>query len=194
MTVSSPAWDDGTAVSAETFRRIACDAGLVAAQLGSNDNGQASVADVLDIGRRTRVIPTAIRRALWLRDRGCRFPGCANRRFLHGHHVRHWLHGGSTSLANLVSLCSFHHRQVHEGGFSLRLDACGDVEVQGPAGARLPHVPHRPVLQAPDDVVIWLDDWAAKAGGAIDAWTATSSWDGEAVDYPECVEALMEGM
>jgi hypothetical protein len=76
-------------------------------------------AAVLDVGRRTRAIPTAIRRALWIRDKGCRFPGCASTRFLHGHHVQRWLHGGRTSLDDLILLCSFHHRLVHEGGFTV---------------------------------------------------------------------------
>ena len=59
------------------------------------------------------------RRALVLRDRGCCFPGCTHTRFLHGHHWRHWLHGGETSLANLLLLCPFHHGLVHEGGWSV---------------------------------------------------------------------------
>ena len=67
----------------------------------------------------TRAIPSALRRALWVRDRGCRFPGCLHTRFLHGHHIQHWLHGGPTSLANLVLLCPRHHQLVHEGGFTI---------------------------------------------------------------------------
>ncbi len=97
--------EDGTHVSAETLRRVACDGGVVAAVV--DEQGA-----VLDVGRRTRAIPTAIRRALWIRDQGCRFPGCSNKRFVHGHHIEHWLHGGRTSLDNLVMLCSFHHRQI----------------------------------------------------------------------------------
>jgi hypothetical protein len=73
--------DDGTRVSAETFRRIACDCGVVAV---AGDGAE------LNIGRRARSIPPAIRRALALRDRGCRFPGCTHTRFLHGHHIQHW--------------------------------------------------------------------------------------------------------
>ena len=79
--------DDGTRVSAETFRRVSCDSALVAVTTG---DGSA----VLDVGRKTRAVPAAIRRALWSRDRGCRFPMCSNRRFVHAHHVRHWVHGG----------------------------------------------------------------------------------------------------
>ncbi|HSW28645.1 MAG TPA: DUF222 domain-containing protein [Longimicrobiales bacterium] len=100
--------DDGTRVSAETSRRLACDAGLVAI-------GHAPDGAVLDVGRRTRTVPPAIRRALEARDRGCRFPGCASR-FCDAHHVRHWSEGGETKLDNLVLLCRSHHRMVHEGG------------------------------------------------------------------------------
>jgi len=86
--------EDGTALSAETFRRIACDCALVAT---AGDD-----ATSMTVGRRTRAIPPAIRRALQLRDHGCRFPGCTHTRFLHGHHVRHWLHDGGLVLPGLV--------------------------------------------------------------------------------------------
>jgi hypothetical protein len=76
--------DDGARVPAETFRRVACDCGLLAV---TGDPGTG-----MNVGRRTRSIPPAIRRALQLRDHGCAFPGCPHTRFLHGHHVRHWLH------------------------------------------------------------------------------------------------------
>jgi hypothetical protein len=64
-----------------------------------------------------------LRRALASRDKGCRFPGCMHVRYVDGHHVRHWVDGGETKLSNLVSLCRFHHRAVHEGRFVVqRLD------------------------------------------------------------------------
>jgi hypothetical protein len=100
--------DDGPALAAETARRLACDAavvGIVEDELGTP----------LDVGRKTRSIPPAIRRALRARDGGCRFPGCTNRRFVDGHHIRHWAAGGETSLANLVllyRLCGIAHK-VH---------------------------------------------------------------------------------
>jgi hypothetical protein len=96
--------EDGSRVSAETFRRVACDCGIVA--VGRDGDGEA-----LNIGRRARTIPPAIRRALMLRDRGCAFPGCTHTSFLHGHHVEHWLHGGETSLKNLVMLCTLCRRR-----------------------------------------------------------------------------------
>ena len=73
---------------------------------------------VLDVGRKTRTVPPSIRRALQVRDRTCRFPGCTARR-CDAHHVEHWVDGGPTSLDNLVLLCRRHHRAVHEGGFGL---------------------------------------------------------------------------
>jgi hypothetical protein len=163
---------DGTRVSSETLRRLACDGGLVIAATDPTGNA-------LDVGRRTRAIPTAIRRALLLRDRHCRFPGCANRAFLHGHHVQHWLHGGRTAVENLLTLCSFHHRQVHEGGFDLSLTADAELEVWTPDGRRLPAVPRL----APDpNTFDWLDGaWDSRDGErpATDGPLPLPIWDGE---------------
>jgi hypothetical protein len=91
--------EDGSALAPETARRLACDSSLVRN------------------GRKTRTIAPALRRALRARDRGCRFPGCENRRFLDAHHVHHWARGGPTTVENLVLLCRRHHRLVHEGGW-----------------------------------------------------------------------------
>ena len=105
-----------TAIAAETARRLCCDAGIVPVVDGPN-------GEPLSVGRRTRSIPPAVRRALASRDRGCRFPGCPATHRLHGHHVKHWANGGETSLDNLILLCPTHHRLVHEGGFDVqRLD------------------------------------------------------------------------
>ena len=89
--------EDGVRVSAETSRRLACDAGRVV--MRHDDEGR-----LLEVGARTRTIPPALRRALHARDRGCRFPGCDGR-FTQGHHLRHWAQGGPTTLSNL-SPCS----------------------------------------------------------------------------------------
>jgi hypothetical protein len=88
---------------------------------------------ILGVGRRTRTIPPALRRALQTRDRGCRFPGC-DCRITDAHHVRHWADGGRTDLRNLVLLCRRHHRAVHEGGMRVCLDAEGKVAFFTPAG------------------------------------------------------------
>jgi hypothetical protein len=76
---------------------------------------------MLNVARRTRTIPPAIRRALEVRDRGCRFPGCGLR-FTDAHHVKHWADGGETSLDNCLLLCRHHHRLVHECGWTLGFD------------------------------------------------------------------------
>ena len=88
---------DGIRVSAETSRRMACDAAVVAMV-------RAKDGSVLNVGRRTRTIPPHIRRALEERDRGCRFPGCGCR-FTEAHHVKHWADGRETSLRNTLLLC-----------------------------------------------------------------------------------------
>ena len=90
--------EDGTRISAETARRLACDASRVEVRhdaLGSADGS------VLDVGRKTRTIPPALRRALDARDRGCRFPACGLR-FTDAHHIVHWADGGETKLDNTV--------------------------------------------------------------------------------------------
>ena len=87
----------GIHVSAETARRLACDAATVTMHHGP-------AGEVLDVGRRTRTISPALRRALAARDGHCRFPGCRARR-VDAHHVEHWAHGGATALDNLVLLC-----------------------------------------------------------------------------------------
>jgi len=103
--------EDGSRVSAEASRRIACDAALV--RVTKSPRGE-----VLDVGRKTRTIPPALRRALEVRDRGCRFPGCGCR-YTDAHHVVHWADGGETSLSNTILLCRFHHRLVHEEGWKV---------------------------------------------------------------------------
>jgi hypothetical protein len=108
--------EDGPSVAAETARRLACDASVVV--LTENEDGEP-----LNVGRKTRTISAPLRRALNSRDKGCRFPGCANTRYMDAHHIEHWANGGETKPSNLVSLCRFHHRAVHEGGICIvRLD------------------------------------------------------------------------
>ncbi len=105
--------EDRGHVPAETSRRMACDCSVV--HWREDDQGEP-----LNIGRKTRSIPPAIRRALKRRDGGCRFPGCTCTRFVDAHHIRHWADGGETSMNNLVLLCRRHHRLVHEEGFGVQ--------------------------------------------------------------------------
>ena len=109
--------EDGTRVSAETSRRLSCDAGVVRITEAPDDSAPQG-RRVLDVGRKARTIPPSLRRALESRDRGCRFPGCGLR-FTDAHHIEHWADGGQTNLRNLVLLCRFHHRLVHEEGYTV---------------------------------------------------------------------------
>jgi hypothetical protein len=93
------------------------------------------------VGRKTRSIPPAIRRALKRRDGGCRFPGCTATRFVDAHHVHHWADGGETKMDNLVLLCRRHHRLVHEGGFGLEARPDRSFRFSLPDGALLPDAP-----------------------------------------------------
>ena len=171
---------DGLRVSAQTARRMACDAGAVVMQ-------HALDGAVLDVGRKTRTIPPALRRALQARDQQCRFPGCSARR-CDAHHVRHWADGGRTQLDNLVLLCRRHHRAVHEEGFAVRTSASGEAQFRWPDGRPLPAVPRAaqwtgPPL-APTDAR--LDD----AGIAIGPDTATPDWHGERLDLVYAIDVL----
>lgn len=114
----APELEDGSTIAPETARRIACDCGKVCVH--EDERGE-----ILSVGRKTRTIPPAIRRALRTRDRGCRFPGCTSRRFVDAHHIQHWADGGETKMSNLVLLCSRHHTLVHEGRWTIRAGAEG---------------------------------------------------------------------
>ncbi len=93
-------------------------------------------AEPLDLGRATRTISPAQRRALAIRDGGCRFPGCsAPPIWCDGHHVIHWVDGGRTDLANLVLLCRRHHRAVHDGGWVIHREHTGQFVFTPPARA-----------------------------------------------------------
>ena len=171
----------GIHVSQETARRLACDAATVKMQHGAG-------GEILDVGRRTRTISPALRRALVARDRQCQFPGCHNRR-CDAHHLRHWADGGATALDNLVLLCRRHHRAVHEEGFGVTLAAKGgSVRFVRPDGRPLPEAPAAPFWSGEPlaPVAARLD----REGVAIDPHTATPAWRGERLDVGWAVSLL----
>ena len=170
----------GIHVAAETARRLACDAALVEMQHGP-------AGEILDVGRRTRTISPALRRALAARDRQCRFPGCQNRR-CDAHHVEHWADGGATRLDNLVLLCRRHHRVVHEEGFRITLDAAGQVEFRRPDGQPFPAAPLPPLWS--DAPLAPVMERLDQEGVTIDAQTATPAWKGERMDINWVVDSL----
>ena len=164
---------DGTRVSAETSRRLACDSARVVMW-------HAPDGRVLDVGRRTRAISPGLRRALEHRDGGCRFPGCG-RRLCDAHHVEPWAGGGSTSLANTLLLCRRHHRAVHEEGFSMELTPNGEARFYRPDGRPMPQAPALPA--AAREPVTALVAQLASRGVAVDGRATLPDWWGGPVDY-----------
>jgi len=117
-------------ISPHTARRLACDAGIF--PLMYRLDGQVEAQG------KTRSIPGRMRQAILARDQGCRWPGCPQHRFVDVHHIVFWSNGGKTTPSNLVSLCKFHHRLVHEGGYRLEMDSSGRVQAWTPDGIEIP--------------------------------------------------------
>jgi hypothetical protein len=170
----------GTHVSAETSRRLACDATRVV--MRHDPDGR-----VVEVGARTRTIPPALRRALHHRDRGCRFPGCSGS-FVQGHHIRHWAHGGPTTLSNLALLCRRHHRAVHEEGYQVERQVDGELRFRRPDGRLVPDVPLSPPV--PDDPVAQLRARNEAVGVSVDATTTRPTWLGEHLDVGWAIDVL----
>ncbi len=168
----------------ETSRRLCCDSGLV---VMTHDSGSG----VMDVGRRSRTVPSQIRRALDYRDKGCLFPGCECR-YADAHHIRPWAHGGETKLENLVLLCTRHHRALHEGGFQVQADPGGvGFRFATPEGIAIPSVPQGPAETA--DSVAEIARRNAQVGVVPDPWTATPLWHGESLDLSLAIDMFVTG-
>jgi len=189
--------EEGSCVSGETSSRLACDAEVVPIARGADGS-------VLDVGRRQRTVGWRLRKALEVRDGGCRFPGCDSRMRTHAHHITPWANGGETALGNLVLLCPFHHRTVHEGGWRVKMDERGVPRFFNPLGVPVPVVPEAPDVGElvprdapagpPADVTVpsngapasptqdfGLARWHGQRG--IDAWTGSSLCCGGRIDW-----------
>ena len=142
---------------------------------------------VVEVGARTRTIPPAIRRALHHRDGGCRFPGCGLP-FGQGHHIRHWAHGGPTTLSNLAMLCRRHHRAVHEEGYQVERHSDGALRFRRPDGRLLPDVPPPPAV--PHDIYQALRARNEALGLRLHARTACPGWQGERLDVAWAIDVL----
>jgi uncharacterized protein DUF222/HNH endonuclease len=119
---------DVGSVPAEIARMVGCDASISRVV-------RRGASEPLDVGRKTPVVPAAIRRAIMVRDRGCRFPGCDRPPgWCQPHHIIHWAHGGKTALSNLILLCSRHHRIMHVEGFRVELATNGRTRFFRPDG------------------------------------------------------------
>jgi hypothetical protein len=151
---------------------LACDAAKVVMR-------HARDGTILDVGRRTRAIPPALRRALAHRDAGCRFPGCGLK-LCDAHHVEHWADGGETKIDNLVQLCRRHHRAVHEEGFTLELLPGGATRFRRPTGLVIEEAPALPPVAG--EAIAALGRRLARKGVHVDAEASLPSWDGGGVD------------
>jgi len=132
---------DGPALAHDTLRRLACDARL---QLAITDPDHSTVG----VGRTTRTIPPWLNRLVRLRDRSCRFPNCRRTRWTQAHHIVHWADGGPTDLNNLITLCGFHHRLIHEHGWTIHGQPGDKITWHRPDGHAFQPKPPAPHLQA----------------------------------------------
>src|SRR5690606_19255298 len=182
--------ENGVALSPGTIRRLACESALVG--MIDDESGEP-----LSVGRKTRAIPPALRRALHARDGGCRFPGCDRTLLLHAHHVVHWADGGETKLSNLLSLCTFHHWLLHEGGFTVEAADDGDFVFYDPTGKPLPatgRLSRRTVdalARAAAEKRVTIKEANSALGIRISAETAACRWAGERMDYYMAVDGLI---
>jgi len=177
--------EQGPSLPAETARRVACDASVL--RVLEDPNGEP-----LDVGRKTRTIPAAIRRALNSRDGGCRFPGCTYSRYVDAHHIKHWADGGETKLSNLVTLCRLHHRLVHEGEILIETLPGGGWRFVHPDGRHFELIRRSRAASCeggePDEgsgsyEANGLERTHAALGLHIDPRTAATRWRGERMDY-----------
>jgi Domain of unknown function (DUF222)/HNH endonuclease len=131
--------EDGPAIGVTTAQMLVCTAALSWMRHGRDG--------ILALGRRQRRPSSVIRRAARERDNcRCRFPGCESRR-VDLHHIQHWVNDGRTDLDNLVSLCPYHHKVVHDRGYLIAAPppgGGGDFAFYRPDGAPLPACPALP--------------------------------------------------
>ena len=161
--------EHGPSIPAETARRVACDASVIA--LVEDEDGEP-----LNVGRKTRIVSAPLRRLLTARDKGCCFPGCANARYIDMHHIKHWANGGETKPSNLVSLCRFHHRAVHEEGFEVRVLDDGALRFVRPNGEAVESVTTQP----------------AGDPGALRAGKFATCWRGDRMNMDLAVDLLIQ--
>ena len=138
-----------------TVNRLLCDCSFVT--VFEDESGNP-----LDVGRKQRTLSTALRRALYARDRCCTFPGCPRKWHLQGHHVEHWINGGETSLDNVRLLCSYHHRLLHEGGFSIVKEADGTLRFVRADGRTIPRHGYRYEDFIDDDIGVDAQNTSAE--------------------------------
>ena len=172
---------DGTPIPVDVARMLACDGARVDVSLGEH-------GELLDVGRRSRVVPSAIGRALWLRDGGCRVPGCGRRHHLQAHHIQAWAEGGPTKLSNLVLVCPGHHRLIHERELGVELRDAKIVFIELRRGRELSATPPR---VATGHELEELERFIQAAGVELGPHTNEPRWDGTAMNLAESLDWLL---
>ncbi|TWF78022.1 HNH endonuclease [Pseudonocardia hierapolitana] len=171
--------DDGPEVPASTAERLACDARV---QVLLNDR----TSNRMYLGRNRRLATPAQIAALTVRDgEGCQFPGCTHTRHLHAHHVVPWWLGGRTDVDNLILICSFHHRLIHDHGYRIRR-LPGRWEFRRPDGTPIPAIP-TPLTGNTES----LFEMHTRAWLQIDHTTLTPDWYGDRLDPDPILDALL---
>jgi len=154
-----------SSVPIETVRRLCCDGKAVVLT-------ETAEGEPLSIGRKSRIVPKGIERAVRARDgHTCRFPGCRNRRFLEIHHIEHWSNGGETAVDQLMLLCTKHHTLLHEGRFRIDRDFQDKWAFYRPDGIAVPECGYHARDMVDEDIGERIDDCTANPprGGLLSA-------------------------
>jgi hypothetical protein len=178
-TTATARMEGGPEIPRSTAQRLACDARV---QVLLDDR----TSNRMYLGRNRRLATPAQIAALTVRDgEGCQFPGCTHRRHLHAHHVIPWWSGGRTDVDNLILVCSFHHRLIHDHGYRIRRPA-GRWEFRRPDGTPIPTTPTR--LTGHTESLIEMH---TRARLRIDHTTLTPDWYGDRLDPDPILDALL---
>ena len=161
----------------DMVKRLLCDCSLVT--VVEDEKGHP-----LDVGRKQRIVSTSLKRALHARDRGCTFPGCHRKRYVDGHHLKHWINGGETTPDNLTLLCTHHHKKLHEGGFSIVKEPDDTLRFVTDDGRTIPRCGYRLEDFVDDDVGGNAED-VEENPSREGFCTTTVRWDEERAEVRE---------
>jgi hypothetical protein len=172
-------------ISMENAKRLSCDASLLTVLEDKDGN-------VLNIGRNSRAVPPMLKRALDIRDETCQFPGCCESHYVDFHHIKHWANGGETSKGNLIKLCRFHHRALHNSQYNIETQ--GDKNnpdfifktIEGRVMERSPQLPQTAKTTVEGTEKDFTQQWPD-----IDVHTCKSQWQGDSMDYGMAIDSLL---
>jgi hypothetical protein len=175
---------DNQWISLDNAKRLSCDASLLTVLEDENGN-------VLNVSRKTRAIPSLLKRALDIRDETCCFPGCCESHYVDFHHIKHWAEGGETNKHNLVKLCRFHHRALHQGQYFIETKCEGNKQeliFKAPTGQVMDPNPRAPICNVENH----FEHWVEQQFPDIDSRTGITRWTGETMDYGLAVSSMFD--